>query len=125
MDSISNIRDAIQLFVTKEINNKRYGNKAVTIFDNLDNENSILHNTQDKDEHIIIDDVKNNSDTIIKKNNSGYSKYIKAIMDGPITPIGNITLFNCTTEMLDGIGDEFKRRMGVIIELKEYPYDKK
>ena len=118
MDAIKSIKDGISLYINREVNGKKYRNKGVLIFDNLDNENSILHDTMDKEEVVCDDKV------ITRNPNSGKSKYIKTIMDSPLTPPGIITLYNCTPEMLEGINPEFKRRMGLIIKLEPHTYNK-
>lgn len=126
IDAITNMEEAMNVLVTKEINGKEYGNKAITIFDNLDDENSVLHDTQEKEEKVILDpDIsKSKGNVIVTNSKSGYSKYLKTIMDSPLTPIGNMTLFNCKEDMFDVIGDEFKRRMGLIIRTTPHDYQK-
>jgi len=120
IDSIKSIRDGISLFITREIDGRKYGNKAVLIFDNLDNENSILHNTMNCEE--VINTEKG---IISKKNKPELSHYIKTIMDSPLSPPGNINIYNCTPNMIDGINPEFERRMGLKLTLKPHTYNKK
>ena len=105
------------MYINREVNGKKYRNKGVLIFDNLDKENSILHDNVDKVKVVCEDKV------IISDPNSGQSKYFKTIMESPLTPAGVITFYTCIPEMIEGINPEFKRRMGMIIELKPHTYN--
>ena len=126
MDAITNMKEAMNVLVTKEINGKEYGSQAITIFDNMDDANSVLHNTLEKEERFLSDSDsdKSKKDVIITNSKSGLPKIIKTLMSSPLTPIKNMTLFNCLPEMIEGIGPENLRRLGKMIRTTPHDFQK-